>query len=463
MDNIYSGFDSFYLHDIFILIYYSYVWIFDETCWKLNYTLPLFFWNHVWWVSNLLISSVYYLNTLLHLKKFFLRGIAGALALGNTAVVCYTPLKLKFNIINLKINTLLLKIFNYYHPPLFYVLATLLLWNLLLVIKNNNNLFSFYYKTYLMLIHGFVYLGMIWAFYEETWGGWWNWDASENLSLFFLIIWWWYLHIYQYLTRHCLNVTVVLAYFQYFILYFLILQKTFKLTTHNFNLIDNLPLFYDSFTFFILALLYSIYYFKLIYYENTYFKLGRIPIMKTSLVAAFGFLNLLIIEFFLKINLFLMYVFLIQKFFIIVLSLMLCFYFIYINKLLLLSLVLVSTRDFLPFEVYIIILLSGILKTPISKVVFIHYALAYCLILFVHENSFFIYIMNTCVANLLYVFTVKIRPIQSWLNSPQTASVSSIVNDIYIDEVLLTVWISTILQHTPVLLTALIATTINFC
>jgi len=205
----------------------------------------------------------------------------------------------------------------------------------------------------------------------------------------------------------------VLAYFQYFILYFLILQKTFKLTTHNFNLIDNLPLFYDSFTFFILALLYSIYYFKLIYYENTYFKLGRIPIMKTSLVAAFGFLNLLIIEFFLKINLFLMYVFLIQKFFIIVLSLMLCFYFIYINKLLLLSLVLVSTRDFLPFEVYIIILLSGILKTPISKVVFIHYALAYCLILFVHENSFFIYIMNTCVANLLYVFTVKIRPIQS--------------------------------------------------
>jgi len=44
-----------------------------------------------------------------------------------TAVLFYTPLKLKFNIINLKINTLLLKIFNYYHPPLFYVLATLLL------------------------------------------------------------------------------------------------------------------------------------------------------------------------------------------------------------------------------------------------------------------------------------------------------------------------------------------------
>jgi len=93
-----------------------------------------------------------------------------------------------------EINLLLTNSLNKYHPGLFF-LSVLGLFTAI-----NSQFFNFYQTrtfcfnyaalllptsvTYFTLLNIIaLVLGSWWAFQEGTWGGWWNWDASEVLGL----------------------------------------------------------------------------------------------------------------------------------------------------------------------------------------------------------------------------------------------------------------------------------------
>lgn len=99
-----------------------------------------------------------------------------------------------FELDNSALNLLLSNNLNKYHPFLFYMSvalgSSLILagflgrFNSLLF---STNLVTLYYRRYviaaLVLNLLSLFMGSWWALQEGTWGGWWNWDASEVLGL----------------------------------------------------------------------------------------------------------------------------------------------------------------------------------------------------------------------------------------------------------------------------------------
>ena len=100
-------------------------------------------------------------------------------------------------------NSLLLNNINKYHPIVFYFSFQLLIIISLIFFNFNLNKKIIYYKEILLykklnfLYNIFfinvwsIFLGSWWAMQELSWGGWWNWDASETLGLlitFFILI-----------------------------------------------------------------------------------------------------------------------------------------------------------------------------------------------------------------------------------------------------------------------------------
>lgn len=69
-----------------------------------------------------------------------------------------------------------------YHPPLLYM-GYILIFGLASLLGSNEKI----KKEWIIFSWGFLTLGLIsgsfWAFYEVGWGGWWFWDAVENIAL----------------------------------------------------------------------------------------------------------------------------------------------------------------------------------------------------------------------------------------------------------------------------------------
>jgi cytochrome c biogenesis factor len=132
-------------------------------------------------------------------------------------------------------NLLLNNSINKIHPALIYssIASLFILVNYL-----------FDYKLYYQLLHSLInklvillislVLGGWWAYQEGSWGGWWNWDASEmfGLAIFISIV----------LTSHNIIYTerVYLLLFRNVIaaltLYYSFLQLNFSLISHNFGI-----------------------------------------------------------------------------------------------------------------------------------------------------------------------------------------------------------------------------------
>jgi len=148
-------------------------------------------------------------------------------------------------------NNLLSNPLNKYHPFLFFS-SYIFLYNIVI----NVNLFTNYrhfskliklnhyiylnillqVNKYWPLISFSLYLGSWWALQEGSWGGWWNWDASEVFGLiiltFLLIIF--HLNI---LLNFSLTWTIFSSYFIIITLYaYVILQLSYTLVSHNFGL-----------------------------------------------------------------------------------------------------------------------------------------------------------------------------------------------------------------------------------
>ena len=89
-------------------------------------------------------------------------------------------------------------------------------------------------KCSLIYIIVALYLGSWWALQEGSWGGWWNWDASE---VFGLVILYWILiifHVRKNLINNSFHNSLRLGLY-FLLIYFLLLQVNFSLISHNFG------------------------------------------------------------------------------------------------------------------------------------------------------------------------------------------------------------------------------------
>lgn len=153
-------------------------------------------------------------------------------------------------------NILLLNSTNKYHPGMLYLsfmaLVILLLKKPSLVVTFYHSnwtrlrlgcLFSDYYfflKKLLFFSFLSIFLGSWWASQEGSWGGWWNWDASEVLGLLIVLAYVLFSHTsylvnsnyYFYKNIKLVTITIII--------YYNFLQMNFTLISHNFGLNKNL-------------------------------------------------------------------------------------------------------------------------------------------------------------------------------------------------------------------------------
>lgn len=144
------------------------------------------------------------------------------------------------------VNTLLTNTLNRYHPCIFYLgsIGFILSSSYYIGFKAPSKQFSesaitdsYFFLNKITLKTGFValWLGSWWAIQEGTWGGWWNWDASETFGLLVPLF-----LLPSFHTRFSLNKIQQLNFKKYlFLLSFLFsyffIQLNFDLTSHNFG------------------------------------------------------------------------------------------------------------------------------------------------------------------------------------------------------------------------------------
>lgn len=167
-----------------------------------------------------------------------------------------TNFNLNFGYTYTKANTLLLNNINFIHPPLLYISFSLtLITFLILKVKLNSELKMFLFSISLYLLFSSItslYLGSWWAAQETNWGGYWNWDPSEVISLSILL--------FSVLTIHLRNLMLLkLRYYCITLFIFIIIlyiyvltQISFAETSHSFIVINSkLITYYLLFFFYI--------------------------------------------------------------------------------------------------------------------------------------------------------------------------------------------------------------------
>lgn len=161
---------------------------------------------------------------------------------------------------HMEINLLLTNSLNKYHPGLFFIsvlwlflLSNFQLTNILVQYQFIRNLTLYNALPYWFWLSLFniiaLFLGSWWAFQEGTWGGWWNWDASEVLGLLISVF-----GLYSFHRRKTLltvqaefaqlNLCLCIFLFSYFFT-----QLNFELISHNFTPV--FLLFFTKNTFFV--------------------------------------------------------------------------------------------------------------------------------------------------------------------------------------------------------------------
>lgn len=211
-----------------------------------------FFWTNFWYLPIFFIFIFFcYINTISqyltsYLWIFVIFGIFYAIEISNFFISNY-----QFEILNRNFNNFnffLLNNINKYHPFIFYLSV------IFLTANNYFYTFSkccdfFFYKKEFFLITIFwaikitfyvnfsaLFLGSWWAIQEGSWGGWWNWDASETLGLFVFLPTLIFFH-YSFNVVNWVNfsynfkvVTLSLIMSYYFI------QLNFDFVSHNFGI-----------------------------------------------------------------------------------------------------------------------------------------------------------------------------------------------------------------------------------
>lgn len=142
---------------------------------------------------------------------------------------------------NYKANFLLGNKVNKVHPFLFYISFIVFL------IKPSSLTPQKFQITYLQILFSLwctyafftlalsLYLGSWWALQEGSWGGWWNWDASEVFGVFLFYILMRGCHLSLY-TFSFFNLTYFFMFCLIYVsLYYFSMQLNFMLVSHNFG------------------------------------------------------------------------------------------------------------------------------------------------------------------------------------------------------------------------------------
>lgn len=179
------------------------------------------------------------------------------------------------NISNSNINLLLSNNLNKYHPFIFYIsifiVAILILLNyyffLITSLFFNNFLLL---KNYKITLYNFpinslaLFLGSWWALQEGTWGGWWNWDASEVFGLLVSLYSISRIHSAWFITHNQQSNTYLISSSVLIVLVYFFIQLNFDLVSHNFGsrffyFFSNNLFFLESITLSVVFLIYSSY------------------------------------------------------------------------------------------------------------------------------------------------------------------------------------------------------------
>jgi len=144
------------------------------------------------------------------------------------------------------VNTLLTNNLNKYHPLLLYISSFLLI----LSVGMTNLTFELFFKfsivrslikylniSYYLFGVNFIalLLGSWWALQEGTWGGWWNWDASEVLGLLILLLSYTSLHFQLNFYLFSRKGNLVSPLLTITLLSYFFIQLNFELTSHSFG------------------------------------------------------------------------------------------------------------------------------------------------------------------------------------------------------------------------------------
>lgn len=183
------------------------------------------------------------------------------------------------------INLLLFNSINKYHPILLYITIITQLWITTTIYKlkfvktkwvlNTTQILILYPKTLNTVCVIFtLFLGSWWALQEGSWGGWWNWDPSEVVGLYIMII------IINILHKKPQNYIfykyIIFILFIFLIVIYIFTQLNFNLISHNFNIktsdIQNyLTHYYVLINFVIILSLYYTNYIYTFFKKNTFF------------------------------------------------------------------------------------------------------------------------------------------------------------------------------------------------
>ena len=202
--------------------------------------LPLFF--SVWFLLFWLLSNLRYHPVVLFLGL----GLFTAYSFESLDTLTLSYHADCFDLDNSAVNLLLSNNLNKYHPFLFYMSVAL---GSGLMLRGGlghfetllfcSNTLSSYYGRYitatLVLNLTSLFMGSWWALQEGTWGGWWNWDASEVLGLLVTMGALYHLHssysvatVSQVQNRLTLLGLIVLLSYAF-------IQLNFDLVSHNFG------------------------------------------------------------------------------------------------------------------------------------------------------------------------------------------------------------------------------------
>jgi cytochrome c biogenesis factor len=143
-------------------------------------------------------------------------------------------------------NFLLLNVLNKYHPFFFYTNLAFLLCVFGILVRNfnkpqyikNDTIIKLYDYTFVLFssISLSLILGSWWAVQEGSWGGWWNWDPSENFGLVLFLIAILFIHFLFNETYLFLIKYFYINYIYLYLLIYCLLQINYNYTSHNFGL-----------------------------------------------------------------------------------------------------------------------------------------------------------------------------------------------------------------------------------
>lgn len=145
----------------------------------------------------------------------------------------------------------------------------------------------------LMVLLTTLFMGSWWALQEGSWGGWWNWDMSELLGVFFLfkIFTIWHLSFRLPSFERIRNILYLLLYF--ILIFYIYLQINFATIAHNFGFRKGI-FFFEKINYLLISIFITTVY---LYYHSYFIYFRQYTLTHTFVLGSFFFTFYLCLRF----------------------------------------------------------------------------------------------------------------------------------------------------------------------